>query len=439
MEILTKSGGTVSGRRQSPARIHRLAITGIAAGGAGVGRLDDGRVAFVHRTAPGDVIEARVISARKRWVEAALVRVLEPGPGRREAPCPYYVRCGGCTLQHLTAGAQASAKAMIVADALRRIGGIDVEPPSLTPSPNLFGYRNRMVFTLVRESAGRVVAGLHERGRAANLLDIDGHCLLPEPVLREAWQGLRNEWGRDASRLPAGERLRLTLQAAPTGEVGLLVEDGFGDGRPEEILDRVPAITAIWKRDRQGGSVLLAARGQASTAEPALLEAGIFVQVNRGVAAALESYVDGLLGVVAGKTVVDAYCGAASRGYRLAGKGARVTGIELDPRSAAAARSRDVSGLRIVEGRVEDHLADLLPADLVIVNPPRTGLDATACDALLESPSTRVIYVSCDPATLARDLRRLAGRYTMHSVHCFDMFPQTAHVETVADLRCDTT
>jgi len=420
-------------------RTETVTITGIAAGGAGVGRLADGRVAFIHGTAPGDRVEARITSVRKRWTRAEVVRMIEAAPGRREPPCPLFGRCGGCTLQHLNCDDQLRAKREIVVQALRRIGHIDGDVPAVVAAANEFEYRNRVAFQLRRLDADRVVAGFHMLERPGRILDVDERCLLPEPEIRRTWQGLRLAWGRGACRLPAGASLRLTLQSAPSGTVGLMIEDGFGPGRPDELIARVPGLVAIWKRDGDGTLRCLAREATLHDAGGMDLVAGVFTQVNRAVASLLEAHVRERCGDVNELRVIDAYCGTGTHGARLAAAGARVTGIELDARAVAQARRREVPGFRIVEGRVEDHLRALLPADAVLVNPPRTGLDASVCDSLLEQPPARLIYVSCNPATLARDCARLVSSFTIRDIRCFDMFPQTAHIETVVELQCATT
>src|SRR3569833_1365432 len=136
-------------------------ITGIAAGGAGVGRLRDGRAVFVHRTAAGDAAEAELVEKKKPWTRGKLATLVAPGAGRRDAPCPHYARCGGCTLEHLEYDAQLLAKSQLVYDALTRIGKLGVEAPTVIGSPREFRYRNRVSFTLMR-LAKRVVAGFHE-------------------------------------------------------------------------------------------------------------------------------------------------------------------------------------------------------------------------------------------------------------------------------------
>jgi len=420
---------------------HTLQITGIAAGGAGVGRLADGRVAFVQRTAPGDRVDVSVVEEKARWVRARLRRIRSEGPDRRAAPCPHYVNCGGCTLEHITYDAQRRAKADIVREALRRIGAIEIDRPEVVASPQEFHYRNRVSFTLLRLGGGRVVAGFHELERPDRIADIDDRCLLPEASLTEAWRGLRAEWGVNASRLPAGSSLRLTLRATHAGNVTLLIEGGYGQGRPAELLERIPGLAGIWRRARDGTITPLAGESHVTEdwhGETVDLAGGMFLQVNRDAAALLEEHVIAAAGDLHGRPVVDAYCGVGLYARRLARAGARVTGIEMDALAVVEARRRsDRATFR--EGRVEALLPGVLPAALVIVNPPRAGVDAAVCDALRATPPARLIYVSCDPATLARDLGRLGPQFELRTVTCFDLFPQTAHVETVAVLACATT
>jgi 23S rRNA (uracil1939-C5)-methyltransferase len=419
-----------------------MRIDGIAAGGAGVGRTAEGRALFVHRTAPGELIDARLLQQKPRWARGELVRVLEPAADRRDAPCAFYDRCGGCTLEHLTYEAQLRAKAQIVADALLRIGGLNVERPQVVPSPAEFRYRNRVSFTLLRFGQGRVVAGFHELHRPDRVFDIDERCLLPEPPVAAAWATLRGAWGRNAHRLPAGPRLRLTVRATASGQSALLVQGGYEAGRPDELLALVPALTAIWQQATPGAEPLLLAGSahlEESWSDDELeLGGAVFLQVNRGSAALLEEHVLACAGDVSGHTVVDAYCGVGVHARRLARLGARVTGIELDPLATGAAR-RAAPGATFITAPVETALADTLPADLVVLNPPRAGATQEALAVLLARPPGRIIYISCDPATLARDLRRLAPRFRLQSIRCFDLFPQTAHVETVVELTCSTT
>lgn len=416
------------------------AITGIAAGGAGVGRLPDGRVTFVHRTAPGDRVEVRVVEAKARWTRSRLVGILEPGPGRRTAPCPHYDRCGGCTLEHLEYPAQLAVKARIVEDALRRIARLAVTVPAVTPSPTEFRYRNRVSFTL-RRDRGVVVAGFRELERPDRLVDVTGACMLPEGPLARAWDELRGSWGPDARRLPSGPELRITLRASTAGAVTLGIDGGYAPGRPTELLERVSDLSAIWHRPAGAPDHVLLAGEETLLerwAEDVVeLSGDVFTQVNRGAAEMLEAHVlERLLAGSPGR-VLDAYCGVGLYARRLERAGLDVVGIEAHPAAVAEAR-RAAPASRILHGMVEARLAEALPVDAAILNPPRAGLDAAVVAGLNARPPALILYVSCDPATLARDLRRFGDAWSVDGVQCFDLFPQTSHVETVVEMRCVT-
>ena len=414
-------------------------IDGIAAGGAGVGRLPSGQAVFVHRTAPDETVRVRVTEGRKRWARADLVELIQPSPSRRDAPCPHYARCGGCTLEHLRYDAQLRAKSEIVREALRRIGGVEIDAPEVVPSPREFRYRNRVTFALRRLADGRVIAGFHMLGHSERIVDIGADCLLPEEAVAEAWRALRESWGPGAARLPNGGALRLTLRATERGDVGLLIEGGVGNGDAEALLAAVPGLKAIWHA-REAGTVTLA--GDDTLFETwddfeLGLGSSAFLQVNRDAARLLEDHVIARIGDVAGRSVVDAYCGVGFHAHRLAAAGARVTGIELDASAVEHARAlaaqRGDTRSRFVAADVANELPGVLPADVVIVNPPRGGLGDAVTAALVAQPPRRLVYVSCDPATLARDASRMAPALRLEAVRCFDLFPQTSHVETVAE------
>jgi 23S rRNA (uracil1939-C5)-methyltransferase len=416
-------------------------ITAIAAGGAGVGRLPDGRVTFVQRTAPGDRAEVRLVESRRRWTRSRLLRVLEPGPGRRAAPCPYYDRCGGCTLEHMTYESQLAAKARIVGDAFQRIAHLEIAAPPVTASPREFRYRNRVTFTLRRDARG-VRAGFRELERPDRVLDMSGACLLPEEPIAGAWDQLRSAWGPEANRLPSGEELRLTVRTSVDGGVTLAIDGGYAPGRPEELVAAVPSLRTIWHRPAGAvdyARVAGAERTHEKWAEDDVeLSGDVFLQVNRGAAALLEEHVMERVFSAPPARVLDAYCGVGLYARRLEREGVDVVGIEAHPDAVTEAR-RAAPGATILEGRVEDLLGEALPVDLAILNPPRAGLDPAVVDGLTARPPARLLYISCDPATLARDLGRMKSAWLVSDVRCFDLFPQTAHVETVVEMQCVTT
>jgi 23S rRNA (uracil1939-C5)-methyltransferase len=423
--------------------VHEIEVTGVTSEGAGVGRLPDGRAVFVHRTAPGDRARVEVTRVTPRWGRARLLERLEAGPDGREAPCPYYAKCGGCTLQHLEYPAQVAWKERIVLDALSRIGGRDSLPaPVLHPSPLETGYRNRMGFTLRRGREGSVVAGFRRIEQPERVLDVDGRCLLPEAPVARAWEGLRAAWGPGARRLPTGPELRLTLRATAAGEVLLLIEGGRGRGDPDSLLERVPELRAIWGSSGAPGSAPRLLAGVPHLEERWLgedieLHPRSFLQVNRGAAEILHREVLRTLGPVGGLRLVDAYCGFGTYARRAAREGATAVGIETDPGAVAAAAARPEAGFELLQGRVEERLEEALPADRVILNPPRAGVAPGVMEKLAASGPDRIVYVSCDPATLARDLGRLGPDFRVARIQVFDLFPQTARVETVLTLDRD--
>lgn len=424
-----------------------VTVRAIASGGAGVADLPDGRVVFVHRTAPGDHARVTIDKSRSSWARATLDEILDEGEGRVEAPCPLYDRCGGCQLQHLPYEAQLEWKARSVVDALERIGKLDDVPvPEVVPSPHEWRYRTRMTFTLRRLRGGRVVAGLHALERPGHVLDIDDECLLPRQEILDAWTSLRAAWDGGARRLPSGGRLRLTLRSVPGG-VKLLVDGGARGWRSGGLLDDVAGLVAVWHAPDGADEPALVAG-----ASPVGL-GDAFEQVNREAAELLRDHVldvarrcvearvagggdePGGGGRSAGPRVVDAYCGTGRTGRDLAVGGAHVTGIELNPLAVAAARDRAPEGFDVVEGRVEERLGAQLPCALLLLNPPRSGLEPSVVDTIRAEPPRHLVYVSCDAATLARDLAALGPSYALTDLRCFDLFPHTAHVETVVVLE----
>ncbi len=417
----------------------QLTVDKIVSGGDGLARQPEGPVVFVPRSAPGERVEVEIVEERRQWLRGRLRRVVQPSPDRRDPPCPIYDVCSGCQLQHLDYAAQLNVKSGIVADTLRRLGDLALEPPPVVPSPDPLGYRNRITLTLRRLDDG-VIAGYHRFEAPDELVDVE-RCPLAERALNAAWSELRAVWGVNASKLPEGEELRLTLRATKEGRIGLAIEGGEGYGDVEALFAGVSDLDSIWFLGADGAIEWYAG-------EPRLWErwgehelglAGLsFVQVNRQVGPALESYVRKRCGDVTGRRVIDAYCGFGTRTLALAWSGARAVGIDADLEAVEGAQVEAVesgASARFVVAPVEEALPEELPADIVILNPPRRGLRKPAVAALNREPPDRIIYVSCDPATLARDLESLARRFRLTDCRAFDMFPQTARVETVASLE----
>ena len=404
-----------------------LSIDAIAAGGDGVGR-HEGLVVFVPRAAPGDL--ARVaVESRGRFARGRLVELLRASPDRVDPPCPHYTRdrCGGCQLQHLRYEAQLAAKQRVVVDALERIGGRAALAPHVTPSASQWRYRRKLTLAM-RWTGGRWVAGLHaydDPGRVFEVAD----CPITDERVLAVWRELLAA-GR---HLPRARQLRASVRLLDVG-AAVVVEGGTAWESRRAFFAAVPSLTALWWTRAGGRRHLVASRATGRGVEGAAAGAA-FVQVNAAAAASLGDYVVERALAHAPRTAVDAYAGTGDTAVRLAASGVRVTALELDADAVAASARRLPPGSRAVGGRVEDTLAAVLPADVVVVNPPRAGLHERV-PALLASPAAghrAVVYVSCNPATLARDVARLPGHEVV-SLRSFDMFPQTAHVETVCEL-----
>ena len=400
----------------------RLEIASIAAGGDGVGRTE-GMVVFVPRTAPGDV--ARVSIARaKRFARGQLLSLDEPSSARVEPPCAHYTRdrCGGCQIQHLSYEAQLAAKSVIIGDALRRIGRRDVADPTVEPSDAPWRYRRKLTLHL-RRVGERWIAGLHPYDDPVGVFDL-GDCPITDERVMAVWSELRSAF----DMLPRERALRVAVRLLDDG-ASVTVEGGHSWRSPETLLARVPSLTEIWWRPEEGSVRRVAARTTERHAGAA------FVQVNAGVAARLRERLLARVRAHAPAHVVDAYAGTGATAVPLAEDARRVTAIELDRAAVATLRERLAAPSIVIGGKVEEHLERALPADVVLLNPPRTGVDERVTMTLEARRDTvrALFYVSCDPATLARDLRRLPG-YRLADLRGYDMFPQTAHVETLCEL-----
>jgi 23S rRNA (uracil1939-C5)-methyltransferase len=400
----------------------RVAIESIAAGGDGVGR-SDGMAVFVPRTAPGDVAVVQLTRSR-RFARGQLLSLEAASASRVEPPCPHYSidRCGGCQIQHLAYDAQLLAKSGIVGEALRRIGRRAVENPDVEPSDGQWRYRRKLTLHL-RRAGGRWIAGLHPYDDPDAVFALRD-CPITDQQVMAVWAELRNAF----EALPHERALRVAVRLLDAG-AAVLVEGGRRWGELERVRAIAPSVTELWWKPEGGHPRLLAQRGDQAAGGAS------FAQVNAAVAQRLRGHVLALVRAHHPARVVDAYAGQGATTLPLAADGREVVAIELDADAAARLRIRLRPPSTAIAGRVEDHLAPALPADVVLLNPPRGGLDARVTSALQEvarAPSA-VVYTSCDPATLGRDLARLP-RFRLASVRSYDMFPQTAHVETVCEL-----
>ena len=386
-------------------------ILRLAAGGDGVGRLEDGRTVFVPRTAPGDLVELARVREHRRFTRARVARVLEPSPERVVPRCPHYVEddCGGCQLQHLASSAQREARRTIVGDALRRIAKLDVADPELVAASEDFEYRTKI--TLHVDETGRRI-GLHPLDRPDYAFEL-ARCHITRAELMSLWA----ELGSLRELVPDGLR-QVVLRLDRRGERHVVLVSGPRPG--------TAALNDQALNDR------LRARGVDATLWVQPFPPTVFEQVHPAMGDRVRAHAVAALGAVQGRHVWDLYAGIGETTTALAGAGASVESVESDPRAVAEAEARGPTAVRHA-GRAERVVGRLRAPDLVITNPPRTGMDERVTAALGAAAPARIVYISCDPATLARDLTRLPG-FRLSSALAFDLFPQTAHVETVAVL-----
>jgi tRNA/tmRNA/rRNA uracil-C5-methylase (TrmA/RlmC/RlmD family) len=370
-----------------PGQTVRLTIDDIAFGGEGVGRLDE-FVVFIPFVAPGEVVEAEITEVKKRFARARLRAILEPSAERATPACRYFGQCGGCQYQHIAYGAQLRIKHKQACDLFQRIGGIDpgrVAP--VVPCPQPYGYRNRI---MIRSQWDKYKQGLNIGFlRADNRLVVDiEECQIAEPALNEQLRRVRQQ-------PPPKGGLKVVLRAAAEGwEVP---RDSFFQNN-YFLLPKL--VEAVRERLRESGSRFL----------------------------------------------IDAYCGVGFFSIELGGGVEEFAGVEVDTAAIQAARqnarARGRNNGQFLAGRTEELLPRMLGRfeagrTTVILDPPRTGCPAALLQVLRRTGPRQVLYVSCHPATLARDLNVLcAGNvFEVTKIVPLDMFPQTQHVECVADAR----
>jgi 23S rRNA (uracil1939-C5)-methyltransferase len=399
-----------------------VTIERIAAGGDAIARAE-GVVIFIPRGAPGD--RARVsLDIRKRFARGEIEEVLDPSPTRVTPACPHYVadRCGGCQIQHMNYGAQLEAKQGIIRDALTRIGKRTVDLPDIVPSDREWRYREKLTLAMRRTGGGDWVIGLHPYDDPVGVFQLHDCPITDERVLA-VWKQVMAAH----QYFPPADELRASVRLLDAG-ASVVMEGGNTWPARSAFFEAVSDATALWWRPLHRSRSLVAERGSESASAS-------FSQVNADVGVALHAYVLDRARAHRPATLVDAYSGSGVTAIPLAHDGVRVVAIEFDRDAAARCAAALPPGSRSIAARVEDALAQSLPADVVLINPPRTGVHESVSATLqgIHRPPRALIYVSCDPATLARDLSRMP-RYRVVSLKAFDMFPQTAHVETVCEL-----
>jgi 23S rRNA (uracil1939-C5)-methyltransferase len=430
-----------------------LTIVGYTSAGYGAARFD-GRAVFVRRAILGETVRARVVKTSSSAVYAIIESVLETSPERVTPACPHFGRCGGCDFLHMTYKEELRSKRRRVSDALRRIGGADIALPEIIASPCAEKYRNKVIFEVGVSPDGRAVTGFY-RERSHDIIPIETCLIQPDAALRSA--AAVREW-MDSSRVPPTLVRRLFFREGHGAQIAVVT-------RRAELPRRSSLVAALRERVPETMSVLqIVNKSEGNTAlagdiralygseylEDTLcglnfrLSPRAFYQVNKPQAERLYAEVGRLTDPLRTDAALDLYCGAGTITLMLSKLAGRVYGAEIVPEAVADARlNASRNGVENTEFLLGDageaarrlEASGVVP-DIVTVDPPRKGLAPDVVDTIARLAPRRVIYVSCDPATLARDVKLFAGRgYALSEARTFDMFPRCAHVETAALLK----
>ena len=433
---------------------HTVTIEGYGEGGMGVARID-GRVVFVHGALRGEKCRVLILKTLKSVAFAKVLEVIEPSSERITPDCPYFPRCGGCTYRHIRYEEELRLKKQRVQDNLSRIGGSDVTVEEILGARDTLRYRNKAQYPVSKDGA----VGFY-RARTHEVIECE-HCLLVKPeadaaaeALREYMQSCRVAGYDEKTGRGLVRHLYIRSNAAGESLVCVLVN---GDKLPKEdrlvtlLRDACPKCTGIvLGTNTKKGNVILGDRYRTLWGSDRLedtlcgktfrLSVPSFYQVNRAQAERLYAKAIEFAGLTGQETVLDLYCGAGTITLALSDHAKKVLGAEIVPEAIDDARENAArNGVKNVEffcGDASDVAKKLarenLRPDVITVDPPRKGLAADVVESIAEMQPGRVVYVSCDSATMARDVKRLADLgYTAQRACAVDMFPRADHVETV--------
>lgn len=380
-----------------------VAIERIVPNGFGIGFADN-MTLFVSLAAAGDRLRVRVNQVKGRIAFAEIAEILDASPDRVSSRCEYFGRCGGCDFQHLKYEAQLGAKVGILRDSLKRIGKIDYADISIVPSPFEFGYRSRAQW---HADTRRRMFGYFKRG-SHEIIDIKG-CPILTPELESSLAEIRNEIEWDSFW---AESIEIEA-ASSSGQVSVY---------SEELVEPTLELDFRNGEDRY------------------TYDARSFFQGNQFL---IEPLIEAAVGELKGAFALDLYCGVGLFTLPLARRFERVVGVESGQRAVALAR-KNLENAKLKNAEIFDEQvgrwltgneADLTGVDLVLLDPPRSGTEKETVETLIRIAPAAISYVSCEPSTLARDLRILVDNgYELRSIKAFDLFPQTHHVETVVIL-----
>ncbi len=439
-----------------------IKIDDLAHGGDGVGRTKEGAVVFTPLTVPGDLVRVKITKVKKNYAFAELEEIIEKSEARIEAPCPVYGECGGCQLQHINYKKELELKKNNIEQLLKRVGGIeDIKINTPLAAEDDFRYRNKAQFPLKVED-DKITAGFYKRGSHEVVPYLD--CLIQHPLINRILKTALTELNRHEISVYNEEKheglLRhLIIRVGVCTNQALLVFVTNGSYFPEkeliaEILyNKIPELKGVLQNINEKDTNVIFGeedkliRGQDQIREYINktaydISARSFFQVNTLQAQKLYEKISDFIGESSEEKIIDAFSGTGSIALYLADKVKKIFAVEsLAAASSDAEKNAEINEINNVEfinGRVEKELEKIIREEdisTIIFDPPRKGLDESTIELLKEKAVDKIIYISCNPATQARDIKKLKESYQLMEIQPVDMFPQTFHIESAALLK----
>ncbi len=437
--------------------IYTVTIESLNSEGAGVGRINE-EVVFIPYALPGETVKTLIIKTAKNYAVGKQLSVITPSKDRVLPPCPYFFRCGGCDFQHLNYSAQLSLKTSAALRNLQKLSGVALTCSQTIPAESIWNYRNKAQFPIGTDKAGNPVLGFFS-ARSHNIVPIE-NCMLQEKRCNLVIPAIKKAIKRSGNSVYNEIRHKGTLRhcIVRTGKYGLMVILVTNETLVKtDILirtlrDELPEMTALIQNiNTQKGNVILGRECRILWGNGFIedefcdirfrLKPLAFLQVNSFQAQKLYTLVTELAALTGNETVFDAYCGIGIMSLMLAKNAKKVIGVEIVPEAIEtaeeSARINNIHNAYFYTGACEDVLPTLIKngeiPDILVVDPPRAGCEKNLLDVVAQAEIQKIIYVSCNPATLARDIKILVENgYHCSPVTFVDLFCQTKHIETVA-------
>ena len=436
-----------------------LSITDINSEGAGVGRYN-GQVVFVPYALPDEVVEVLIIKVSKNYCVGKIVNIIEASPLRTEPVCPYFFRCGGCDLQHVDYKSQLKLKCESTIKNIKKISDTNIEIDSVIGSDKIWNYRNKAQYPISRDNNNEVAIGFFSP-RSHRIVSIDT-CLLQDEkcnmIIEATKKAINKHHIEIYDEIKHKGVLRHVIARASAHELMVILVTNSTNDLPQDFIntlkESVPSITTIIQNyNCQKGNIILGSKCKTLLGKGYIndcicnihfkLGPLAFLQINHDQAEKLYNKVLELASLTGNEIVFDAYCGIGIMSLMLSKKSKKLIGVEIVDEAIKTAREtaklNDIHNAEFITGACETVLPQLLKnnskPDVLVVDPPRAGCDASLLRAINEADIKKIVYVSCDPATLARDINILNSYgYSCCDVTFVDMFCHTKHIESVVCL-----